>query len=59
MSKWKWLKYAVLLAVNVVVIVLTWISPEPPTKIAITVWVLVAAIWMSVVFVYDFSRGKK
>lgn len=59
MSIWKWLLYAILLAINVVVIIMTWISPEPPTKFSFTIWVSIAAIWMVAALINDSKRGKK
>lgn len=59
MNVWKWLLYAILLVINVVVIVLTWVSPEEPTKISFTIWVLIAAIWMVAGMINDLKRGKK
>jgi hypothetical protein len=59
MSIWKWLIYATLFATNVSVIVMTWVSPEPPTKISLIIWVMIASIWIAFALVNDIIDGKK
>jgi hypothetical protein len=59
MSIWKWLIYATLFAINISVIIATWISPDPPTKISLTIWVSASAIWMINGLINDVERGNK
>jgi predicted membrane channel-forming protein YqfA (hemolysin III family) len=42
---YKWVFFILMSLVSIAAIVLTWVNPDPPSKLNMTVWIAIAMIW--------------
>jgi len=58
MSKFGYALFILGLACSIATVVIVWVSPTPPDRVIMTLWVGIATIWMFIAFRYERKLKK-